>query len=282
TGDPTTGDPTTGDPTTGDPTTGEPEPEPEPEPELLCFPGPQNDWEACYPVHSPNPLPYTYPGPLNNDPNYRNPVAYLDLDMINNSDLVAPNFQIGEFVKPSWGNYVLLQPHAVAHMQAVRDSSGTVNINSGYRNPTHNANVGGATYSRHMYGDSFDFWGNASLNQLQAACQGENAGFIQLYESHIHCDWRNEAVNTLLFGNPDAPPPEDPLFGLTASLVLDGDSWSAPATGFDEGEPLRQWTAYDANEEVLGTWEGRQYIPPPGTVRLEVIVGGQLVRSIAP
>lgn len=33
-----------------------------------------------------------------------------------------------------------------------------VNINSGYRCPTHNANVGGASNSLHMQGKAADFW----------------------------------------------------------------------------------------------------------------------------
>jgi hypothetical protein len=55
-----------------------------------------------------------------------------------------------------------------------------------------------------------------------------------------------------------------------------GAVWSAPATGFDEGEPLRAWTALDARGGVLLRAHGRSFAPPAGTARVRVVVGGQL------
>ena len=37
-----------------------------------------------------------------------------------------------------------------------RDALGPITVPSGFRNPVHNAGLGGSTWSRHIYGDAFD------------------------------------------------------------------------------------------------------------------------------
>ena len=108
----------------------------------------------------------------------------------------------------------------VAKVQDMRDIVGPIIVNSGYRPPGYNAMIGGATHSRHMYGDAFDLDPvNVSLATLESACTG-NDGFLVEYESHVHCDWRNIAVPEAFFGAPFvAPSPQWPE--LHAQIEID-------------------------------------------------------------
>ncbi len=81
---------------------------------------------------------------------------------------LAPNFRLYEFV---WGGgqswleaeysetfgYAVVDPLAVSYLQELRELfDAPLSLNSAYRSPERNAAIGGATYSRHMYGDAFD------------------------------------------------------------------------------------------------------------------------------
>jgi len=79
-------------------------------------------------------------------------------------------------------------------------------VNSGYRNPKHNAYVGGVKRSRHMYGNAVDiriedFDRNGVINRkdgrkLCKIAREEGANFAKTYCnkkgycSHVHLDWR--------------------------------------------------------------------------------------------
>ena len=56
---------------------------------------------------------------------------------------------------------------------------------------------------------------------------------------------------------------------------------TAPATGFDEGEPYRQWQARDANGALLIEHVGASFLPPAGAAHIRVEVGGQVVVDTA-
>ena len=74
---------------------------------------------------------------------------------------ISPHFKEAEFACNHCGK---LHPDGVPQalldaLERVRQHYGVpVNINSGYRCPTHNANVGGASNSLHMQGKAADFW----------------------------------------------------------------------------------------------------------------------------
>src|SRR5690606_17424243 len=106
-----------------------------------CFLGPARDHAVCLPVVSPSPMPagYDYPSPLNGDPNYRAPIAWLDLSAVDPDEALAPNFVLDELAQAWKGRYGVVQPHAVAKLQALRDALGPIVVNSGYRNPDYNA-----------------------------------------------------------------------------------------------------------------------------------------------
>jgi hypothetical protein len=248
--------------------------------EEACYPGPQEDWSVCFPIVALDPLPadYDYPAPYQGNINYREPVRYLDLEAIDQSAQVAPNFTLDELAQSWKGRYAVMQPHAVAYLQDLRDIVGPIAVNSGYRNPAYNVMVGGATYSRHMYGDAFDLDPiQASLATLESVCS-DNDGFLVEYETHVHCDWRSIDVDTGFFGLPSVDEPGLALPPLEADLEYDPDTgrWQAPASGFEEGEPLRRWTAFDGDGRVIAQARGRSFVAPEAARRVEVIVGAQL------
>jgi hypothetical protein len=259
-----------------DETTGEP-----PATEV-CFPGADGSYGTCFALHAFDPdappAGYAYPDALGGDPNYRRPIAFIDLEAIDATTSVAPNFTLGELAQAFKGRWAIVQPHAIESLQALRDAAGPLNVNSGYRSPDYNADIGGAGYSRHMYGDGFDLDPvSVSIDQLEMLCQGEG-GILVEYETHVHCDWRLDDVSIEFFGPPSAAAPVAPAF--TVSIERHGTSLVVVTTGFDEGEPVRRWTARDANDRVIVVSAGRTFVAPRGTARVDVTVGRRASASL--
>jgi hypothetical protein len=265
------GDGSTGD-GDGDPDTGDGDGEPNLD--EACYPGPLEDWTVCFPIALPMlPDGYDYPAPYQGNTNYRAPVRYLDLDTIDASAQIAPNFTLDEMAQAWKGRYAVVQPHAVAYLQDLRDQIGPIVVNSGYRAPGYNLMIGGVNSSRHIYGDGFDLDPvDVPLATLESACTA-NDGFLVEYEAHVHCDWRDIPVDIGFYGAPSVLEP-GVMSPMGARLEREQDgAWRAPASGFDEGEPMRRWTAYDADGRLLAEVAGRVFVPPAGTHRIEVIVG---------
>ena len=79
---------------------------------------------------------------------------------------------------------------ALDRLQALRDALGApLVVLSGYRDPIHNARVGGAPLSRHKLGDAFDLALGRHAPRALAALAGE-AGFTGFgyYRNFIHLD----------------------------------------------------------------------------------------------
>ncbi len=279
-----TGEPAeTGGETGGEETGGE-ETGAEPAPTEVCYPGEDWAWDTCFPLvdwESSWGEDYAYPEPYGGNLQYSAPARYLDLAAIAPGEPVAPNFVLDEFVSAEKGRYGLFQTHVVEALQAIRDESGgPLTVNSGYRNVTYNAGVGGAEYSRHQYGDAADLASSVyDLEELASACEDAGADYTQLYDTHVHCDWRDDPLDPAFYdvssARPEAPP-SSARPTLSARLLSHDGRWTAPALGFDEGEPLRLWTAYDAHGKALGRGRGERFVAPAGTARVEVQVGGQL------
>lgn len=263
-------------------------PEPDPSdpieptaPGALCFPGPDDADDVCVDV-----VPYdaasfgsAYAYPSSSDARYQAPIRYIDLTLWDTDIPIAQNFVLGELVGVEKGRWAVLQPHFVRSLQRVRDAvGGPVSVNSGYRNPSWNAGVGGVEFSRHQWGDAADIASNGvALEDLGAICEDMGAAYVGYYAAHVHCDWRDDTLDPVLFGIAAggaslAPPEHD------ASLVpgAPGAPWTAPASGWEEGEPLRAWTARDADGEVISTHTGSTFTPPDEAATVEVRVGGEI------
>ena len=197
---------------------------------------------------------YNYPS--HSSPSYQPPLRFLDLTQHAASTKLAPNFSLGELMQEWKGDYAVYQVHMVEKLQTLRDQTGgALNVNSGYRSPAYNGSVGGATYSRHMYGDAADMYSSVvSLNSMKTRCNNLGADYVGMYSSHIHCDWRYSTKDPAFYGaasqmNVMAPNGQDSPFEAqvrearinaamtiplhSAIMGIHEGAWFADATGFD-------------------------------------------------
>ena len=91
--------------------------------------------------------------------------------------------------------------------------------------------------------------------------------------------WRDDPVDIGFFG-PERRALATVQPDLAAEVFWDGDALGTTAEGWDEGEPLRQWTAYGADGEVLERFTGRTWVPPEHATRVRVTVGMALDRWV--
>ena len=112
---------------------------------------------------------------------------------------MSTNFKSSEFDCHGSGccSSTLVDEKLVAYLQKIRDHFGKpVNINSGYRCPTHNKNIGGATNSYHSKGQAADIH-ISGVKPAEIAKYAESLGIlgIGLYETDkdghfVHVDTR--------------------------------------------------------------------------------------------
>jgi hypothetical protein len=250
---------------------------------MACYLGPERSNDVCFPTQGISAAEgdYQYPAPYDGSPQYLAPTRFLDLAEFDPETEIAPNFTLGELAQDWKGQWAVVQPHLIDHLQALRDAIGEpLVLNSGYRSPAYNASVGGVTYSRHQYGDASDLDASGlSVEELGDRCYAAGADYVGLYEnSHTHCDWRDEPLSPAFYDAVAQRPTPEPQ--ESAELTCD-DVCTAPAAGFDEGEPFRRWTARDAVGNVLASATGRSFQPPPGTSEVTVRVGGRISRTVS-
>lgn len=71
---------------------------------------------------------------------------------------ISPNFTLGEFQSKDGADKVMYDTAILAQLEKLRAYyGGKITINSGYRSPAYNKQVGGATNSAHLYGQAADF-----------------------------------------------------------------------------------------------------------------------------
>jgi len=244
-----------------------------PSDELVCYPGADGAWETCLPLVSWETAwgdDYAYPEPLDGDPLYSAPLRFIDLNGAEASadPQLAPNFALSELMQSWKGRFALYQPHALEHLQSIRDAiGGPLTINSGYRNVTYNAGVGGAAWSRHLYGDAADMASAAaSLDELAGLCADLGAGYVGQYESHVHCDWRDDDL-------------EPGFYATDATLQSTAAGWRVEHADGPEGALRILWSAHDASGALLASHEGSVFSPPTATVHMRADVGG--LRTLA-
>ena len=256
----------------------------------MCYPGPAKDYTACAPLLSwSSSWGSAYSYPSHSSSSYKRPQRFVDLNAADASMQVAANFTLGELMQLWKGPYGAYQVHMVEKLQQLREATGgALYINSGYRSPKYNKSVGGANYSRHMFGDAADMRSGAvSLNSLKSRCQAMGADYIGMYTNHIHCDWRHAPVEERFFGpavNAFAARSPARPFGdsstYAAEIITSANGVTVETSGFDEGEPVIEWFAFDNSGTLIGTHTGLEFTPPTDSASARVLVAGWLASRV--
>lgn len=107
---------------------------------------------------------------------------------------LTDNFKVREFACADGTDVVFVSPELVDVLQKVRNHFGKpVVINSGYRTPSHNKKVGGATYSQHLYGTAADITVKGVSPASVAAYARKimpKKGGVGIYSTFTHIDVR--------------------------------------------------------------------------------------------
>ena len=135
---------------------------------------------------------------------------------------LSPNFESTEFdcnCKNKTCTITEIDPKLVKYLQKIRDYFGkAVTINSAYRCDKHNKSVGGASQSKHKFGQAADIK-VSGIKPLKVAQYAEFIGVkgIGQYSNFVHIDTRtnkffwygNEQSSRSTFGGQSAFKPED-------------------------------------------------------------------------
>jgi zinc D-Ala-D-Ala carboxypeptidase len=108
-----------------------------------------------------------------------------------------PNFAPSEL--SSWHGELVVHIPALDALQALRTRWGKpMTINSAYRNPAHNAAVGGAKRSQHKLGRAFDIHirHKTERNRLEALSRQIGFKGIGRYNTFLHVDLRDGRAAT--------------------------------------------------------------------------------------
>lgn len=107
---------------------------------------------------------------------------------------VSPHFKVREFACQDGTDPVFIDQDLINLLEQIRTHfNAPITINSGYRNPSHNKKVGGATYSQHVYGKAADIVVKGIAPATVAAYVETlipNSGGIGTYSSWVHVDTR--------------------------------------------------------------------------------------------
>lgn len=108
---------------------------------------------------------------------------------------ITKNFSLHEFQCTGSGqvhDHVMLDEVLLAKLQQLRDAiNRPIIINSAFRCPVRNREVGGAAQSQHLYGTAVDIRVNG-MTPRQVAADAEKIGFggIGTYNTFVHLDTR--------------------------------------------------------------------------------------------
>ena len=107
---------------------------------------------------------------------------------------LSTNFRVKEFACTDGSDPVFIDAELVAVLQKIREHFGKpVTITSAYRTPTRNKEVGGTTYSQHLYGKAADIKisGVTPQKVAQYAETLLDNGGIGIYNTFTHIDVRS-------------------------------------------------------------------------------------------
>jgi zinc D-Ala-D-Ala carboxypeptidase len=117
---------------------------------------------------------------------------------------LSPHFQAGEFACRHCGQ-AYVQRGLVVALEIYRSRFGPTRIVSGYRCPVHNANVGGATTSQHMFGTGADIPPSRTTQQVRALGVFSGIGHDGSTGNVRHVDVRHLGPANVTRGTVNAP-----------------------------------------------------------------------------
>ena len=102
---------------------------------------------------------------------------------------LGDNFVLGEFASKDGADEILIHPACLVLLDHFREKWGKpISINSGYRSPSHNKKIGGATNSYHVLGmaQDIDVFG---VKPIEVAEYAETlVGGVGRYNTFTHID----------------------------------------------------------------------------------------------
>lgn len=115
---------------------------------------------------------------------------------------LTPHFALSEFVgrdgeRPPGRSLPVLRNLCRLYLEPLRASYGPVTVLSGHRSPQHNAAVGGAPLSQHVYGEhgygvAADVrCARGTPREWYAYLEQLHPGGLGLYPTHVHVDNRH-------------------------------------------------------------------------------------------
>lgn len=107
---------------------------------------------------------------------------------------LSSNFKVKEFACQDGSDPIFIDSELVSVLQKIRNHFGkAVTITSAYRTPGHNKNVGGTTYSQHLYGKAADIkiQGISPKDVAKYAETLLDEGGIGIYNTFTHIDVRS-------------------------------------------------------------------------------------------
>ncbi len=141
---------------------------------------------------------YNYDG---SDYRYFTPSYFIDLEDLGSDLELDTYFKLYEFMSFKKGRYGIFSSLVVDKLSELRSFIQLpIQVNSGYRSPGYNEEIGGVQHSRHTYGDAVDIYvAGIELEELAHLCEVFDASYTQVYESHVHCDWRDETKDDVFY-----------------------------------------------------------------------------------
>lgn len=109
---------------------------------------------------------------------------------------LTQNFRVKEFACRDGSDPIFIDSELVTVLQKIRNHFGqAVTITSAYRTPAHNKDVGGTTYSQHLYGKAADIKVKGVTPKKvydYAESILKDKGGIGIYNTFTHIDVRSE------------------------------------------------------------------------------------------
>ena len=111
----------------------------------------------------------------------------------NGNEKLSENFKVSEFKCNDGSDKILIDSDLIVTLQKIRDNfKKPININSGYRTPTYNAKIGGATNSYHTLGRAADIAVSGITPEAVAKyCERIGVKGIGCGANYVHVDTRS-------------------------------------------------------------------------------------------